>query len=77
MAKYKGQTMIFKTLHRILKIEQHKPHSKSVVNSCAPKGKQFICGTRRVTPVTTPGDKSIHKEYYIPFVIFMKRKFKQ
>jgi hypothetical protein len=29
----KGQTMIYKTLHKKLKIEQHKPHLKLGVNS--------------------------------------------
>jgi hypothetical protein len=28
------KTTIFKTLYRKLKIEQHEPHSKPVVNSC-------------------------------------------
>jgi hypothetical protein len=32
----KGQTMIYKALHRKLKIEQHKPHLKPWVNSCGP-----------------------------------------
>ena len=34
----KGQTMIYKTLHRKLKIEQHEPHNKSVVNPGAVEG---------------------------------------
>ena len=36
----KGQTMIYKALHRKLyiKIYQHKPHLKPDVNSCAPEG---------------------------------------
>jgi len=28
--------MIYKTLNRRLKIEQHNPHKKQGVNSCAP-----------------------------------------
>jgi len=34
----KGQTMIYKTLHRKLKIEQREPHLKPRVNSGAPGG---------------------------------------
>jgi hypothetical protein len=40
MAKWKGQlkqTMIYKTLHRKLKIEQQKPHYKPGINSSAPE----------------------------------------
>jgi len=33
----KGQTAIYKTLHRQLKIEQHEPHGKPGMNSRAPK----------------------------------------
>jgi hypothetical protein len=33
----KGQTMIYKTLHRKEKTEQHKPHYKPGVNLGAPK----------------------------------------
>jgi hypothetical protein len=32
------QTMIYKTLQRKLKIEQHESHQKLRVNSCAPEG---------------------------------------
>jgi hypothetical protein len=32
------QTMIYKALHRKLKIEQHEPHNKAGVNSGAPEG---------------------------------------
>jgi hypothetical protein len=41
MAKEKdteGQTMIYKTLHRKLKIEQHEPHWKPMMDSGAPEG---------------------------------------
>ena len=38
MEKEKGQTTIYKTLHRKLKIEKHEPHQKSGVNSGAPEG---------------------------------------
>ena len=31
-------TMIYKTLHRKLKIEQHEPHRKPWVNGGAPQG---------------------------------------
>jgi len=31
----KGQTMIYKTIHRKLKIEQLEPHLKPGVHSCA------------------------------------------
>ena len=34
----KGQTIIYKTLHRKLEIEQHEPHYKPRVNSGAPGG---------------------------------------
>jgi hypothetical protein len=34
----KGQTMIYKTLHRKLKIKHHKPQQKQAMNSCAPEG---------------------------------------
>ena len=40
MAKWKGQlkqTMIYKTLHRKLKIEQQKPNYKPGINSSAPE----------------------------------------
>jgi hypothetical protein len=40
----RNRTMIYKILHRKLKIEQHEPHWKPDVNSCC-----FTCGTRRVT----------------------------
>jgi len=30
--------MIYKTIYRKLKIEQHEPHQKPVVNSGAPEG---------------------------------------
>jgi hypothetical protein len=33
----KGRTMIYKTLHRKLKIEQHEPYKKPGVNSGAPE----------------------------------------
>ena len=33
-----GQTIIYKTLHRKLKIEKHGPHSKPAVNSGAMEG---------------------------------------
>ena len=51
----KGKTMIYKTLHRKLNIEQHKPHSKRggelrcsgwVRNFC------FTCGASRVNLIT-------------------------
>jgi len=44
MAKRKrtGQTMILKTLHRKLNIEQHEPVFKTGVTTGAPKGKQFL-----------------------------------
>ena len=35
MPKEYGQTMIYKTLHRKLKIEQHEHHKAPVMNSCA------------------------------------------
>jgi hypothetical protein len=41
--KEKGQTMIYKALHRKLRIEQHEPHLKPRVNkSGAPEGTQFL-----------------------------------
>jgi hypothetical protein len=57
MAIEKGQTTIFKTLHRKLKIGQHEPHIKTggelmcsgnVDSSCS------TSGTRRVILVTKP-----------------------
>jgi hypothetical protein len=36
--KEKGQTVIYKALHRKLKIQQHGPHLKPKVNSGAPEG---------------------------------------
>jgi hypothetical protein len=37
--------MVYKTLYRKLKIVQHEPHNKAVVNSYAPEGKQFLLQT--------------------------------
>jgi len=34
----KRSTMIYKTLHRKLKIEQHEPHRKPWLNGGAPQG---------------------------------------
>ena len=34
----KEQTMIYKTLHKKLKIEHHKPHKKTGLNLGAPEG---------------------------------------
>jgi hypothetical protein len=34
----KEQTMIYKILHRKLKIEEHEPHYKPRVNSVTPEG---------------------------------------
>jgi hypothetical protein len=34
----KGQTMIYKTLHRKLEIEQHEPYLKATVNPGASEG---------------------------------------
>ena len=36
--KEKGQTPIYKTLHRKLKTDQHEPHKQPGVNSGAPDG---------------------------------------
>ena len=41
MAKGK-KTTIFKTLYRKLKIDQHVPHSKPVVNSVTPEEKAVL-----------------------------------
>jgi hypothetical protein len=38
----KGWTMIYKTLYRKLRIEQHESHYKLKVNSVARKDKQFM-----------------------------------
>jgi len=35
----KGQTTIYKALHRRIKIKQREAHWKPGVNSCAPEGK--------------------------------------
>ena len=35
------QTMIYQTLHRILKIGQHEPHYKLIVNLVPPEGKSI------------------------------------
>ena len=37
--KRKGQTTIYKTLNRKLKIEQHEPRLKLEVNACVPGGR--------------------------------------
>jgi hypothetical protein len=41
--------MIFKTLHRKLKIEQHEPHSKPVLKSCSLEEEAILAP--HVTPV--------------------------
>ena len=40
--KDKGQTMLSKTLHRKLQIEQHQPKEIPRVSSGAPEGYQFL-----------------------------------
>ena len=45
----KGQTTIYKTLHRNLHIEQHEPHLKQRLNSCALEG--LVVPVPYVTPV--------------------------
>ena len=45
----KRQTMIYKALHRKLKIEQYKPHYKQGVNSGAPEW--LAVPASHVTPV--------------------------
>jgi hypothetical protein len=40
--KTKGQTMIYKTLYRILKIEQREHHLKPRESTGARKSKQFL-----------------------------------
>jgi len=45
----KGQTTIYKTLHRKLKIEQHEHHLKSGVNSGAAEG--YAVSPPHVAPV--------------------------
>jgi hypothetical protein len=51
--KRKGQTMIYKILHRNLKIEQHEPHKKNRVDEpmCPDKVSIpcFTSDSRRVT----------------------------
>jgi len=47
----KDKTMIYKTLHRKLKIEQHESHYKSGVNSGAPEG--LAVPGPHVTPFVT------------------------
>jgi hypothetical protein len=42
MSNQKGQIAICKILHRKLKIEQHEPHLKPEVNSCAPKILDYV-----------------------------------
>jgi hypothetical protein len=57
MAKWKGQTMIYISLHRKHKIEQHEFHYKPDVNSGGPKKERSFCftsDTSRVTLVTKP-----------------------
>jgi hypothetical protein len=46
--KTKGQTMIYKALHRKLRIVQHEPHWKSGINSCASKGHAVVPAPRVV-----------------------------
>jgi hypothetical protein len=38
MAKQKGHTTIYKTLHRNITIEQHEPHQKPGLNTGATEG---------------------------------------
>jgi len=47
--KKKGQTTIYKILHRKLKIEQHKPHQKPGENSGSPEG--LAVPAPHVTPI--------------------------
>jgi hypothetical protein len=48
----KGQTMMYKTLHRKLKIKQHEPYYNPVVNSGAPEG--LAVPVPIVTPFVLP-----------------------
>jgi hypothetical protein len=45
----KGQTMIYKTLHRKPKIEQHIPHQEPMVNTGAPE--EETVPAPHVTPI--------------------------
>jgi hypothetical protein len=54
MVKKKGQTTIINSLHRKLKIEQHKPNPK-VFRKGTP------CGTRHVTLVINPVNEECSK----------------
>ena len=50
--KTKGQTIIYKTLHRKQKFEKHEPQ-KSGMNSDAPESIScYTCGTRSIILVT-------------------------
>ena len=48
-SKEKGQTMIYKTFDRKLKIKQHEDQYKSGVHSCVPEG--YVVPASYVTPV--------------------------
>ena len=54
--RIKEHTMVYKTPHRNLMIEQHEPARIPGMNSGSRKGQQFLSssGTRRVTFVTRP-----------------------
>jgi len=45
----KGQTVIYKTLHRKLKIEQHEIYKEQGVNSGAPDGGEYELSVLVVT----------------------------
>jgi len=45
----KRQTVIYKTLHIQLKIEQHEPYTDQGVNSCAPGSREYEISVQLVT----------------------------
>jgi hypothetical protein len=51
----KEQHIIYKTLHRKLKIEQHELNENPWVNTEWQRSSCFTCGTRRVTLATNMG----------------------
>ena len=64
------KTTIFKTLHRKLKIEQHEPHSKPVMNSVTPQEKAVLA--THVVPVVnsvTPEEKAVLATHVVPVVL--------
>jgi hypothetical protein len=78
------QTIVYKTLHKILKIEQHQPHNKTWWTRVFQKSRQASSSPsphKHVTcyscDITTYSSLSIEQKYYYPFNrVFLQRKCK-